>query len=262
MLITSKDNDTIKFLKKLKDKKYRDQENAYIIEGAKLIKEAIQENIKIKMVVLCDGCSAENAIDSDLKYEIAKYECICVSEKIFLGLTNVVNPQGILAVVEKNNNTNEIDYNDNLFLILDDLQDPGNMGTILRTADSINLKQIIVSKGSADVYNPKVVRSTMGAIFRIKVIESDDLSKTIKEMKKHKIKVAATSLQTDKSIYDINYEKTAIVIGNEANGVSDKVLETVDEKIKIPMAGKTESLNASVATAIVLYEAVRQKMTK
>lgn len=262
MLITSKDNDTIKFLKKLKDKKYRDQENAYIIEGAKLIKEAIQENIKIKMVILCDGCSAENAIDSDLKYEIAKYECICVSEKIFLGLTNVVNPQGILAVVEKNNNTNEIDYNDNLFLILDDLQDPGNMGTILRTADSINLKQIIVSKGSADVYNPKVVRSTMGAIFRIKVIESDDLSKTIKEMKKHKIKVAATSLQTDKSIYDINYEKTAIVIGNEANGVSDKVLETVDEKIKIPMAGKTESLNASVATAIVLYEAVRQKMMK
>lgn len=262
MLITSKDNDTIKFLKKLKDKKYRDQENAYIIEGAKLIKEAIQENIKIKMVILCDGCSAENAIDSDLKYEIAKYECICVSEKIFLGLTNVVNPQGILAVVEKNNNTNEIDYNDNLFLILDDLQDPGNMGTILRTADSINLKQIIVSKGSADVYNPKVVRSTMGAIFRIKVIESDDLSKTIKEMKKHKIKVAATSLQTDKSIYDINYEKTAIVIGNEANGVSDKVLETVDKKIKIPMAGKTESLNASVATAIVLYEAVRQKMTK
>ena len=203
MLITSKDNDTIKFLKKLKDKKYRDQENAYIIEGAKLIKEAIQENIKIKMVILCDGCSAENAIDSDLKYEIAKYECICVSEKIFLGLTNVVNPQGILAVVEKNNNTNEIDYNDNLFLILDDLQDPGNMGTILRTADSINLKQIIVSKGSADVYNPKVVRSTMGAIFRIKVIESDDLSKTIKEMKKHKIKVAATSLQTDKSIYEI-----------------------------------------------------------
>lgn len=262
MVITSKDNDTIKFLKKLKDKKYRDQENAYIIEGAKLIKEAIQENIKIKMIILCDGCSAENAIDSDLKYEIAKYECICVSEKIFLSLTNVVNPQGILAVVEKNSNSNEIDYNDDLFLILDDLQDPGNMGTILRTADSINLKQIIVSKGSADVYNPKVVRSTMGAIFRIKVIESDDLSKTIKEMKKHKIKVVATSLQTDKSIYDISYEKTAIVIGNEANGVSERVFETVDEKVKIPMAGKTESLNASVATAIVLYEAVRQKMGK
>ena len=211
------------------------------------------------MVILCDGCSAENAIDSDLKYEIAKYECICVSEKIFLGLTNVVNPQGILAVVEKNNNTNEIDYNDNLFLILDDLQDPGNMGTILRTADSINLKQIIVSKGSADVYNPKVVRSTMGAIFRVKVIECEDLTKTLKELKKHKIKVYATDLKTDKLMYDVDYQKSAIVIGNEANGVSTEILNLADEKIKIPMPGKTESLNAAVATSVILYEAIRPK---
>ena len=116
-----------------------------------------------------------------------------------------------------NNNTNEIDYNDNLFLILDDLQDPGNMGTILRTADSLNLKQIIVSKGSSDIYNPKVVRSTMGAIFRVNIIESDNLVKTLKDMKKHKIKIVTTNLQTDKKIYDVDYEKSAIVIGNEAN---------------------------------------------
>lgn len=262
MVITSKDNEQIKYLKKLKDKKYRDQENAYIIEGIKLIKEAIQENIKIKLIIVCDDCTQENAIDSELKYEIARYECIYVSEKIFLSLTNVVNPQGILAVVEKDTNTNKIDYNDDLFLVLDDIQDPGNMGTILRTADSINLKQIIVSKGTVDAYNPKVIRSTMGAIFRINIIESDNLTKTIKEMKKNKIKIAATSLQTDKSIYDVSYEKTAIVIGNEANGVSNEVLELADEKIKIPMTGKTESLNASVATAVILYEATRQKITK
>ena len=260
MVITSKDNEQIKYLKKLKDKKYRDQENAYIIEGIKLIKEAIQENIKIKLIIVCDDCTQENAIDSELKYEIARYECIYVSEKIFLSLTNVVNPQGILAVVEKDTNTNKIDYNDDLFLVLDDIQDPGNMGTILRTADSINLKQIIVSKGTVDAYNPKVIRSTMGAIFRINIIESDNLTKTIKEMKKNKIKIAVTSLQTDKSIYDVSYEKTAIVIGNEANGVSDEVLELADEKIKIPMPGKTESLNASVATAVILYEATRQKI--
>lgn len=262
MVITSKENDTIKYLKKLKDKKYRDQENAYIIEGIKLIKEAIQENIKIKLIIICDGCAYQNTIDSELKYEIAKYECICVSEKIFLNLTTVVNPQGILAVVEKSNNLNSINYEDNLFLILDDLQDPGNMGTILRTADSINLKQIIVSKDCADVYNPKVVRSTMGAIFRVKVIESDNLTKTIKELKKHKVKIAVTSLETDKSIYDIDYNQTAIVIGNEANGVSEEIQELADEKIKIPMQGKTESLNASVATGIVLYEAVRQSIKK
>lgn len=260
MVITSKDNETVKYLKKLKDKKYRDQENCYIIEGIKLIKEAIGENIKIKYIIVCDDCKQENAIDSELKYEIARYECIYVSEKIFLSLTNVVNPQGILAVVEKGKNTNKINYDEDLFLILDDIQDPGNMGTILRTADSINLKQIIVSKGSADCYNPKVVRSTMGAIFRINIIESEDLTKTIKEMKKNKIKIATTSLQTEKSIYDITYEKTAIVIGNEANGVSNEVLELADEKIKIPMPGKTESLNASVATAVILYEATRQKI--
>ncbi len=260
MVITSKDNDTVKYLKKLKDKKYRDQENAYIIEGIKLIKEAIQENAKIKLVVICDDCAQESSIDNDIMYEIAKYECIYVTEKIFTSLTTVVNPQGILAVIEKKDEKGEIDYNEDLFLILDNIQDPGNLGTILRTVDSLNLKQIIVSKESADVYNPKVVRSTMGAIFRVKVIESDDLVKTIKELKKHKIKIVSTSLQTNKNMYNISYQKTAIVIGNEANGVSKEILELSDEKIKIPMPGKTESLNASVATSVILYEAMRDKL--
>jgi len=260
MVISSKDNETIKKFKKLKDKKYRDQENCYIIEGIKLIKEAINENAKIKLIIVCDDCKQENNIDADAKYEIAKYECIYVTEKIFLSLTNVVNPQGILAVIEKEKSNNVINYDEDLFLVLDDIQDPGNMGTILRTADSLNLKQIIVSKGSSDIYNPKVVRSTMGAIFRVNIIESDNLVKTLKDMKKHKIKIVTTSLQTDKKIYDVNYEKSAIVIGNEANGVSNEVLELADEKVKIPMPGKTESLNASVATAIILYEAMRKNL--
>ena len=123
----------------------------------------------------------------------------------------------------------------------------------------LNLKQIIVSKGSSDVYNLKVVRSTMGAIFRVKVIESENLVTTIKELKKHGIKVYATDLSTDKSIYDVNYEKSAIVIGNEANGVSKEVLEEATEKIKIPMIGKTESLNAAVATSIIMYEVYRSQ---
>jgi len=261
-IISSKDNELVKHIKKLKDKKYRDQSNEYIIEGIKLVGEAIQEKANIKQIIICEDCEKAENISKELMYEIAKHECTYVTNKIFKLISEVQAPQGILAVVGKNNENKKINYEEEIIVALDDVQDPGNLGTILRTVDSIGVTQILVSKGTADVYNPKVVRSTMGAIFRIKVIESDDLSKTIKEMKKHKIKVAATSLQTDKSIYDINYEKTAIVIGNEANGVSDKVLETVDEKIKIPMAGKTESLNASVATAIVLYEAVRQKMTK
>ncbi len=260
MVITSKDNESIKAIRKLKEKKYRDISNEYIIEGIKLIQEAIQEKAKIKTIVVCDDCKTTGGIPNDILYEIAKYNCIYVNEKVFNLITDVSNPQGILAVIEKNSSESEIDYKEDLIVVLDNIQDPGNLGTILRTLDSIGLKQIILSKESADGYSPKVVRSTMGAIFRVKIIESDNLEKTIKEIKKHKFKVYATSLENSKSIYEVDYTKSAIIIGNEANGVSKTLLDIADERIKIPMLGKTESLNASVATGIVLYEAVRNKL--
>lgn len=260
MLITSKDNEFIKHLKKLKDKKYREEYGEFIVEGSKMIEEAINEKSKIKHIIVCDDCKVQSSFSKEFLYEIAKYDCIYVTEKVFSSITDVMNPQGILAVIDKTQNDTGINYDNDLFLILDNIQDPGNMGTILRTADSINLKQILVKKGTADCFNPKVVRSTMGAIFRVNVIEFEDLTKVIKDLKKHKIKVYATDLATNKSIYDVEYNKTAIVIGNEANGVSKEILEVSDEKIKIPMLGKTESLNAGVATGVILYEAVRQKI--
>ena len=257
--ISSKENELIKHIKKLKDKKERDSSNEYVIEGIKLIQEAIQENVNIKQIIVCDDCDKTESIPKDLMYEIAKYDCIYVTKKIFKYISEVQEPQGILAIIDKNNSDSEIDYTQDIIVALDDVQDPGNLGTILRTVDSIGLTQILVSKGTADSYNPKVVRSTMGAIFRIKIIESEDLEKTLREIKKHKFKVVVTSLQTENSIYEINYNKKVIVIGNEAKGVEKNIQELADEKIKIPMLGKTESLNASVATGIVLYEYVRQK---
>ena len=261
MVITSKDNEFIKNIKKLKDKKYRDERNEFIVEGIKMVGEAIKEDANIKNIIICDDCYNNCEIPSEIKYEIAKRKIIYVSQKVFDSITDVTNPQGILAVVEKNK-VNDIDYKQDFFLILDDIQDPGNIGTILRTADSINLNQIIVSSKTADAFNPKVVRSTMGAIFRINVIVCDDLSGVISQLKKHKVKIAATDLKTDKSIYDVDYKKTAVIIGNEANGVSEKLLERADVKIKIPMTGKTESLNAAVATGIILYEKQRQEIIK
>ena len=260
--ISSKDNEFIKHVKKLKDKKYRDQSNEYVIEGIKLVEEAINENAKIKQIVICEECTKTQEISKKLMYEIASFDCIYVTENIFNNITEVKNPQGILAVIERKNSENEINYNEDIIVALDGIQDPGNLGTILRTVDSIGLKQILVSKETADVYNPKVVRSTMGAIFRVKVIECEDLEKTLKQIKKHKYEIVVTSLQTNESIYDIEYNKKVIVIGNEANGVSKEIQEMADKKVKIPMLGKTESLNASVATGIVLYEYVRQKINK
>lgn len=260
-VITSKDNEIIKNIKKLKEKKYRDEEKKYIVEGIKMVKEAIIENAKIDKIVVCEDCANDGTIEKELLYEIAKYNCIYVSEKVFATITDVTNPQGILAVIEINNEE-EVSYSEDVILVLDGIQDPGNLGTILRTLDSVNLKQIILSEKTADPYNPKVVRSTMGAIYRVNIVRSKNIIETLNEMKKNEYQIVTTALDTDKSIYDVDFSKKVIVIGNEANGVSKEVLEIADEKVKIPMLGKTESLNAAVATGIVLYEYVRRSIDK
>ena len=261
-VISSKDNEIIKKIKSLKEKKYRDIENCYIIEGIKLVKEAIAENAKIKQIVVCEDCINDGEIDTDTLYEIAKFDVVYVTEKVFKTITDVKTPQGIIAVIEKNNINSKIDYSQDIIIALDGVQDPGNLGTILRTVDSANLKQIIISKESADPYNPKVVRSTMGAIFRLNIIEVNSLKDTLEEVKRNNFKVMVTSLDTRNSIYDIDFNKKAIIIGNEANGVSKEVQAIADEKVKIPMLGKTESLNASVAAGIMIYEYVRKKLGK
>lgn len=211
-VITSKDNEVIKSIRKLKDKKYREQENKYLVEGIKLIEEALDEKADIDTIVVCEDCVKDGTIEQKLMFEIAKHNCIYVSEKVFNAVTEVTNPQGILAVINKENKEENIDYNQDMIVVLDGIQDPGNLGTILRTVDSVGLNQIIISKRTADAYNPKVVRSTMGAIFRVNIIVSEDIVKTLKEAKKHKFKVLATSLETNNNIYDIDYNKKVLVI--------------------------------------------------
>ncbi|MBO5349558.1 MAG: RNA methyltransferase [Clostridia bacterium] len=261
-VITSKDNELIKNIKKLKEKKYRDAYNKYIIEGVKLIEEAILENADIEHIIICEDCMNDNCIDKKLMYEIAKQNCIYVNSKVFNLITDVSNPQGILAVVKRPEKSQKINYDEDVIIVLDGIQDPGNLGTILRTVDSANLKQIVISKETADVFNSKVVRSTMGAIFRVNVIKSEDLVHDLIEMQQNGFKIVVTSLDTNDSVYDIKYMKKVIAIGNEANGVSKEVQDIADNKVKIPMLGKTESLNASVAAGIMIYEYIREKLGK
>jgi len=258
-IISSKDNEIVKRIRKLKEKKYRDMENVYIVEGIKMLREAIKSKTAIEQIIICDDCEKSDGIPKDLMYEMAKYDCIYVTSKIFKYISKVQSPQGVLTIVEKNN-SKPINYKEDIIIALDGLQDPGNLGTILRTLDSANLSQVIVSKTTVDAYNPKVVRSTMGAIFRINVIEVDNLKETLLEMKTHNYKVMCTDLKAKENIYSIDYNKKILVIGNEANGVSKEILNIADEKIIIPMLGKTESLNASVATSIIVYEYVRRKI--
>lgn len=258
-VITSKENDIIKNIKKLNEKKYRDQENKFLVEGIKMVQEALNENAAIDKIVVCEDCINDGTIKQELLYEIAKQECVYVSEKVFQSITQVTNPQGILAVLKRESEKEKISYDEDIIVVLDGVQDPGNLGTIIRTIDSVGLSQLILSEQTADPFNPKVVRSTMGAIYRINCIRSGKIVETLKNIKKHKYEILATSLQTNETIYDIDYKKKVLVIGNEANGVSKEVLELANKKIKIPMLGKTESLNVAVATGIILYEYVRGK---
>ena len=258
--ITSKENQLIKHIIKLKEKKYRKEYNQFIIEGVKIVKEAINENANIENIIV-----SKNALDSELvkKYleeELRNINYIEVPENIFKLISDVEKPQGVLAIINKENKKQNVDYSNSIMLALDDIQDPGNLGTIIRTADSIALSQILISKGTVDPYSLKVIRSTMGAIFRINILECENLSKTLEEIKKKGYDVVVTDLDAKKSIYDINLEKKVVVIGNEANGVSKNVKDIANIKTIIPMLGKTESLNASVATGVILYEYVRQKI--
>ena len=259
--ITSKENSIIKHIIKLKEKKYRNEYQEFIVEGAKIVEEAINENADVKKIIICEDTINSELLKKQLNEKIKKFECIVVPKNIFKLISDVEQPQGILAIINKNQNK-DINYSDDIIIALDDIQDPGNLGTIIRTVDSCNLKQILVSKGTVDAFNPKVLRSTMGAIFRVNIIECGNLKETLQEVKKNKFNLVVTELGANKTIYDLKLNKSTIIIGNEANGVSDEIIKIADEKIIIPMLGKTESLNASVATGVILYEYVRQKLSK
>ena len=307
MLISSKDNQTIKEIKKLKESKYRKEK--FIVEGFKMLQEAVNEGADIEIVVVKTGNKEllENVNkllgrlnqsyetgNELLTYKYVKRlpRIIEVTENVFMQLTDVKTPQGVLAVIRKNVEDNVSDFEDenenenendalkvgvnsrqidclnkintgaDYVLAVDGVQDPGNLGTIIRTADSANLKQILVSKDTVDAYSPKVIRSTMGSIYRVKIAECENLADVLNELKKHKFQIVSTSLDTENSIYDIDYRKKVVVIGNEGNGVSKEIQDLSDYKVKIPMLGKTESLNASVATGIMIYEYVRQMCSK
>lgn len=281
MIITSKDNKLIKEIKKLKEKKYRT--NKFIIEGEKMLEEAIKENAEIETIVVSENFSFrnndelnrlvqkvknaskiefENNDKGELKKPITDKKIIVVSSNVFKELSDVKTPQGVLAVVAKKENSNKIDFNENYILALDGVQDPGNMGTIIRTLDAANVHQLIVSKETVDSYSPKVIRSTMGSIFRVNVIEVENLKETLEKAQGEGFKVISTALDAKESIYEVNYNKKIVVIGNEANGVSKDIQDISDIKVKIPMPGKAESLNASVAAGLMIYEYVRESHNK
>ncbi len=262
-MITSSQNPLVKDIKALKIRKNREESKEFYIEGERFIEEALKEKEQIKRVFVSESFLNKRAyspIFSALEKEKAD-SCI-VPDKLFREISDTENPQGIIAVMEmKQCGLSDFINSEGFVIILEALQDPGNMGTIIRTADAAGCRGIVVSKGCVDIYNPKVLRSTMGSIFHVPICFSDSLTSTIVEIKSKGFRVLGAHLSGALTVYEADMRgKTAIIIGNEANGMSDEAALLVDQLLKIPMPGRAESLNASVAAGILMYEAVRQNV--
>jgi len=230
-MITSKSNELIKYVKSLHQKKYRDEYKKYFVEGIKLVKEAIMENMAIEKIIICE----ELLLDRE-NIEVSKFDIEYVSKSVFEYISDTKSPQGVLAIINRTEKNSKIG---NIIYALDGIQDPGNLGTIIRTLDCAGIGTLLLSKGTVDLYNPKVIRSTMGAIYRVNIQENVELKEKLMILKKEGYQVVITDLTANQFHYDINYqEKLIIVIGNEANGVSDSIKELADRKIKIPMLRK------------------------
>lgn len=261
--ISSDENPIIKHVKQLEKRKYRSKFGEYMVEGVRIIRDALENNISIKYIVFSEilyNTSGGEALLQDLIKENVKiYQ---VPNSMFLKLSDTQNPQGIIGIFPfKVYDLEYILQNKNgLFLVLDRIQDPGNLGTIIRTADAAGFDGVFLAKGCVDLYNLKTIRSTMGSIFHLPIIHVGETKDMINRLKTENIRIVSTSLETNKYYDEVDYKgKTAFVIGNEANGVLKEVLDISNELVKIPMIGKGESLNASIAASIIMYEAIRQR---
>lgn len=240
-MITSKQNKQLKELNKIIEQKHSDN-SLYALEGFTIFEEAIREKVEIKDVFLAE--SAEDEFKD--KYD---YEYTVVKDEVLRSFSKTKTGKDIIFVAKKPKALNLDDIDDDLVLLLDFLQDPGNMGTIIRTADAFGIKNILTINNCVNVYNEKVLRSTMGSIFRVNVssIDIDDLRSLIKKG----YKLISTSPKGEK-IEKCKF-KTILALGNEANGVSEEVFRESFKRVKIPMKGKTESLNVAIAAGISIY---------
>ena len=255
-------NKRIKELVVLNQKsKARREEAVFLVEGMKMFLDAPKE--RIREIYVSESFFATE--ECKKKMELLGYET--VPAEVFKKISDTKTPQGILCVVEQKKQTMDqiLQVENPTILLLEDLQDPGNLGTILRTGEGAAVTAVILSKGSVDIYNPKVIRSTMGSIYRVPFFYTENLEEVIRSLQQKKVTVYAAHLKGEYYYDEFDYTTAggcAFLIGNEGNGLKEETAELADQYLKIPMAGKVESLNAAVASSILLYEAYRQKRRK
>lgn len=260
MEILSLQNARVKAWAQLQEKKHRDKQNKYVIEGIHLVQEALLSGVEIE----CIAYDYEQGIPHELKQlqNTIGVEWIGVTQAIISKVSHTSTPQPVFAVVRKEKMTWNHLEKDKLVIVLDGLQDPGNVGTIIRSADASGAGGVILGKGCADLYNPKTLRSTMGSLFHIPVVEGD-LTDILPQARESGTRLVTTSLEGKTTAYHYDFTGSCwLVIGSEGSGVSAEVAALVDDAIIIPMPGKAESLNAAMAASVLLFEALRQREFK
>ena len=262
-MISSINNSQIKNILALKNKaKARREQGCFIVEGIRMFTEIPQDSL-VKTYI-----SESFFLEMNGKDEVNIMEpgsCEVVSDRVFQAISDTVTPQGILAVVRQNNRSFDqiLDCGhsaqSHCYMVLENIQDPGNLGTIIRTSEGAGVSAVIMSRNTADIYNPKVVRSTMGSVFRVPYVYVEDLEDAVRKMKERDITVYAAHLK-GKSDYDEgDYTKpSAFLIGNEGSGLSGAMTALAYRLIRIPMCGQVESLNAASAATVLMYESYRQ----
>lgn len=254
--IRSKDNTTYKSAIKLAKKKYRDETGLYLLEGVKPLEDALNMGISLKTIFLCEGMQKAGAFPENI--------CMMLEAKLFASLSDTGTSQGVIAIAEKkvfsrDEFCDEVSKGTGNIVIMDRLQDPGNIGTIIRTAEAAGYKGIVMVSGSGDVYSPKVVRAAAGSLFRMPIIKAADADEAAAIAKKTGKSLTVTCLEDAVDCFEADLtDNIALVIGNEGRGVSERLMELSDIRVKIPMKGSIESLNAAVAAGILMYQSQKK----
>ena len=258
-ILTSIKNPLIKQVRKLHRSKERQQQNLLLIEGTNLIEAACQADYKLDTVFYTERWQ-ENHQLLCRKIAANNFKTYSVSLEVLNAIATTINPDGVVAIAHRPIGTNFAPSIDKLGIALERLQDPGNLGTIIRTAAATGVDSLWLSSHSVDFYSPKVLRASTGSWFNVPVITNQDLYQLAKEQQQQGVQIIATTLRAAKTYWDLDFSRPSLIfLGNEGAGLSPELCNIADEAVTIPLENQVESLNVATATALLLYEAKRQQ---
>lgn len=260
--VTSKDNGSVKHLRSLSESKYRKKEKTFLIEGIKMVEEALRDNLGVKTVIAAPSLVQHHGKGVLKLAESRGIDVLWISERLMNALSESKTPQPVMAEVTMKQHSEEglLANESGLIVIAHQLQDPGNIGTIIRTAEAVGASGLAITQNTVDPFNAKAIRASMGSILRLPVVHIRDIAAFMKTSKQRGFQTVATVLTAEKTHFDIDLKKpTAVILGQEGAGLPQDIMPDIDLHIRIPMANTIDSLNVATAAAVILYEAMRQR---